>query len=200
MEVDEGLKVGGDELIDDKDAEDDHEEHEGYGHLREPEAVAAFEALGQPVDDHAHEEGDEDDGIVVEDVRNLLPVPLTTDAFDHLRGGTPGDLVGFGRVEIGAAAEEESREADEEEGEEDVPHFVGAAVEEGLAALAMDGATDDAPEFEKDDAGSDDHEGKVEHGEYGTGVVEVGEVDGSIEREDDEDAQEGLGFLPVLID
>lgn len=50
LEVDERLEVGGDELADDEDGEGAGEDHQREGHRGEPDAVAALEVLGKPVD------------------------------------------------------------------------------------------------------------------------------------------------------
>ncbi len=50
----------------------------------------------------------------------------------HERRRHPGHLVGLGRVEVGAAAEEESGEGDEDEGEQGGPHHPGALRAFGL--------------------------------------------------------------------
>lgn len=50
LEVDEGLEVGGDELVERQGHEDDGQRHEPQRHGGEPEAVAALQALWQPVD------------------------------------------------------------------------------------------------------------------------------------------------------
>ena len=60
LEVDERLEVGGDELADDEYGEDAGENHQRERHRGEPDAVAALEVLGEPVDDHSDDE-DEDD-------------------------------------------------------------------------------------------------------------------------------------------
>lgn len=121
LKVDEGLEVGRDELIDHEDGGHDSQDHEPEGRAGEPEAVAALEAGGEPMDGHA--EGEEEEGcpIVAHDVGHLGEVPMGANLVHHLGGGAPGHLVGLGGVEVGAAAEEEAREADEDEGEEGGP-------------------------------------------------------------------------------
>ena len=121
LEVDKGLEVGGDELENHEDGGDDHEGHEPQGHAGEGEAVAALEAFGQPVDHHAGEEDKEGGAIVGQDVGRLGEIPVRANLVYHLRGRAPGHFVGLGGVEVGAAAEEKTRETDEDEGEAGVP-------------------------------------------------------------------------------
>ena len=56
LEIDEGLEVGGDELVEDDGHGDAEGGHKPEGHGGEPEAVAALEARGEPVDNHADNE------------------------------------------------------------------------------------------------------------------------------------------------
>ena len=110
-------------MVDKKDAKHDSDGHKPQRHHSKREAVAAFEALGQPVDDHTYEEDDEYASIVGQDVGDIA-LPRAADAGHHILGGVPGHLVGFGRVEIGAAAEKESGKGDEDESEEDAPDLL----------------------------------------------------------------------------
>ena len=121
LEVDERLEVGSDELIEDEDGGHDDQDHEPERYAGEPEAVAALEADREPMDNHAEGEKKEGSPIVTHDVGHLGEVPLRANLVHHLAGGAPSHLVGLGGVEIGTAAEEESREADEDKGEEGGP-------------------------------------------------------------------------------
>ena len=47
LEIDEGLQVGCDELVEAEYACHHYKEHQPEGHLGKPEAVAAFETLGE---------------------------------------------------------------------------------------------------------------------------------------------------------
>ena len=197
LEIDKGLQVGGDELINDEDGEHHGEEHDRQRHGGEPQAVAAFETVGQPVDDHADEEDDEDGCVVGKDVGHLLPVPVAADAFHHLGGGAPGGLVGLGGVEVGAAAEKETGEADEDKGEEGVPHGGEAVLE---LAFAVATASHEGHEVEQYDGGGRDHEGEVEHAEYGNGEEVVEALHADIDECDGDDAVEGAFLFPPFID
>ena len=121
LEVDEGLQVGSDELEEHEDCADDGQHHQPQGYAGEPQAVAALEALGQPVDNHAEDEEQEGGPVVAHDVGHLGQVPVRANLVHHLAGGAPGHLVGLGGVEVGAAAEEEAGEGDEDKGEAGVP-------------------------------------------------------------------------------
>ena len=54
LEVDEGLEVGGDELAEEEYDEGYHHGHPEEGEAGEGEAIAAFEALREPVDNHSN--------------------------------------------------------------------------------------------------------------------------------------------------
>ena len=60
------------------------------------------------------------------------PFPGATHLLHHVLGRVPSDFVCFGRVEVRACAEEESREGDEHEGEGHVPGHIEPVV--GLVA------------------------------------------------------------------
>ena len=59
--------------------------------------------------------------VVTDDVGDLLQTPAAAHLVHHVFGGVPSGFVGFGGVEVGAAAEEKSREGDEGEGLENSP-------------------------------------------------------------------------------
>ena len=196
LEIDEGLEVGGDELVGHKHCRHSHHGHQPHGHGGEPETVAPFEAVGQPVDDHADNEDDEDRRVVVEDGRDLAPVPLPTDALHHLGGGAPGGLVGLGGVEVGAATEEESREADEEEGEQGVPHGDESAFEPRGTVFAT---PQQGHHIEQDDGHSHYQEGEVEHAENRNGEPMVEAFHGKVDKDDGDDTGGGgFGFPPFV--
>lgn len=124
LEIDEGLEVGGDELVEHEDGDHHDDADDPYGQQGEVHPVPAFPAVGQPVDDHAKDKEDEDSAVVVQDVGNDRCIPGAADAVDHALGGVPGGLVGQGGVEVGARPEEESGEGDEDEGLCDAPRLV----------------------------------------------------------------------------
>ena len=110
MEINEGLQVGRDELVErhhDKHDDDAHEPQRGLG---KPDAIAPFEAGGQPVYGHAEGEEQEWPPVVAQYRGYDTEVPMATDLAHHERSSLPGYLVGLGRVEVGSAAEEESGE------------------------------------------------------------------------------------------
>ena len=121
LEINERLQVGGDELVDDEHHDDTNQHHHRDRHLGEPNAVAAFEVLGQPVDNHTYHNKNKHVAVVSNDVGDLAPIPMATHLVDHVFGSVPSGFVGHGGVEVGAAAEEESGESDEGEGLEDRP-------------------------------------------------------------------------------
>ena len=122
LEVDEGLEVGGDELVEDEDQEHEADSHDPQGQLREPQAVTAFEARRQQVHDHAHHEEEEGHPIGRNHIGDDAEVPVRPYLVHHGVGGTPRHLVGLDGVEVGAAAEEKSCKADKEEGKGNIPH------------------------------------------------------------------------------
>lgn len=121
LEIDEGLEVGGDKLVENHGQEHHEGCHEPKGHPGEPETVAALETCGKPVYNHADSEEDEHGGVVGEDVGYLCKVPLRADALHHPGGGAPGGLVGFGWIEVGTRTEEQAGERDEDECDEHGP-------------------------------------------------------------------------------
>ena len=116
LEIDEGLEAGGDELVEEEDRQDADEGHEGQGKHCEAQAVAAFETGREPVDKHSEGHEQKDLPIGGADVRDDREIPLASDLGYHIPGGGPGLLVGLSRVQVGAAAEEEAGEGDEDEG------------------------------------------------------------------------------------
>ena len=115
LEIDKRLQVGGDELVNHEDDDDAHQNHHGDGHLGEPETIAPLELLRQPMNHHADHDEDEHIAIVPCNFWNLIYIPMAAHLVDHVFGGVPSGFVGHSRVEVGAAAEEESREGDEGE-------------------------------------------------------------------------------------
>lgn len=75
----------------------------------------------QPVDNHSQYDESEHIPIVVGNFGNLFQTPMASDLVDHVLGCDPGRFVGQGRVKIGAAAEEQTREGDEGEGVQHSP-------------------------------------------------------------------------------
>ena len=124
LEIDEGLEVGGDELVEHENGDHHDDADDPHGQQGEVYPVPAFPAVGQPVDDHAEDEQDEDATVVVQDVGDYSGIPGAADAVDHALGGVPGCLVGQGGVEVGTRPEEQSGEGDEDEGLGDAPHLV----------------------------------------------------------------------------
>ena len=110
------MKVGGYELIDDKDYGDDRQYHHRQRKHSEIEPVPALEALGQPMDDHAYDDEDEYIAVFVADLGDDGEVPGGTDLLNHIPGGAPSYFVGRGRIKVGTASEEQTREGDESEG------------------------------------------------------------------------------------
>ena len=71
LEIDEGLEVGGDELINNKDSNNDNGKHEPQRHACKPDAIATFEIGGKPVDNHSDSKHNEYPTIVGDDFGNL---------------------------------------------------------------------------------------------------------------------------------
>lgn len=115
LEVDERLEVGGDELADDEDGEDADEDHQREWHRGEPDAVAALEVLGEPVDDHTDDEDEDHAEMLLNHLRNEGQIPIAADALDHILCRAPRFLVRFRRVQVGAASEEKAGESNEYE-------------------------------------------------------------------------------------
>ena len=123
LEIDEGLEVGCDELVDDKDDGHCHQRHSPQGQHGKTEPIAAFETFRKPVDDHAYGKDKKDIPIVAQNMGYDTRVPRVANLVDHLSCGAPGGFVGLSGVEVGAATEEEPGEGDEDKGEENVPYF-----------------------------------------------------------------------------
>ena len=73
------------------------------------------------MDDQTYHDENEYVMVMYNDIWNLAQVPGAAYLVDHVLGGVPSGFVGHGRVEVGAAAEEESGEGDEGEGLENGP-------------------------------------------------------------------------------
>ena len=100
LEIDKRLQISGDELIDDKHNQCNDENHERNRHLGEPNAIAALEIIGQPVDDHTNDDEAEHIAVVVGNIRDDLQIPVATNLIDHVFGRVPSRFVGFGWVEV----------------------------------------------------------------------------------------------------
>ena len=124
LEINEWLQIGSDELIDNEHDEGANHNHQQYGHLGKPNAVTTLEVLWQPVDNQTYCNENEHIAIVVHDLRNPVDVPKASHLVDHVLGGVPCRFIGFGRVEVGAATEKQSREGDEGEGLENGPSIL----------------------------------------------------------------------------
>ena len=149
------MKVGGYELIDDKDYGDDRQYHHRERKHSEIEPVPALEALGQPMDDHAYDDEDEYIAVFVADLGDDGEVPGGTDLLNHIPGGAPSYFVGRGRIKVGTASEEQAGERDEGEGLGDAPHR-SEGLERLLSSAKMvdithqrAGADDQGPDFQK---------------------------------------------------
>ena len=153
-----------------------------------------------PYIDRPDDEDDKGGGIVLEYVGNMGPVPMAAYAFHHLCGGEPGLLVGFGGVEVGAAAEEEAGEADEDKGEEGVPdQGEGVFERRGVVAFWEEGGDDGAVliDFvEHGDGNGDDQDGEKEHAEEWAGIDGVGGTDEDVAKHHQDDAQQGRFVFP----
>ena len=121
LEVDERLEVSGDELADDEDGEDADEGHQREGHRGEPDAVAALEVLGEPMDDHSEDEDEDHTYVLLSHLRDQGQVPVAADALDHILCCAPRFLVRFRRIQVGAASEEKAGKSNEYERHSDRP-------------------------------------------------------------------------------
>ena len=70
LEVDEGLEVGRDELVNHEDDGKDDQGHHGEGEPGESDAVAALPAVREPVYEHAEGEDEEDGPMLPGDARH----------------------------------------------------------------------------------------------------------------------------------
>ena len=121
MEINKRLQIRRDELVNHKHDEDANQDHQRQGHLGEPKAITTLEVLWKPMDYKTYHYENEYVAVVTDDVGDLLQTPAAAHLVYHVLGGVPSGFVGFGRVEVGAAAEEQSREGDEGEGLENGP-------------------------------------------------------------------------------
>lgn len=121
MEIDEGLQVGGDELIDDKDHDDGDTSDDGNGQRGKVQPVPLFELGGHPVDEHSYDEDKHYPCILCDDLWDDVPVPWGADLCYHLRCSEPRLMVGCSGVEIASCTEEQSCEGDKSEGLQDSP-------------------------------------------------------------------------------
>ena len=81
-------------------------------------------AIRKPVDEHADNKDDKHGAMLPGHRRHKRKVPGRSYLIDHVFGCIPGLFVSQSRVQIGAAAEEKTREGYEDEGLEDVPGAV----------------------------------------------------------------------------
>ena len=148
------------------------------------------------MDGHAYDEEDEYGAVVGYDGGDLREVPVAANLCHHVGGCAPCHLVGFGGVEVGAGAEEEACEGDEDEGEEGVPDEECCVV--GFALPAVVDEEDDIEEH----YGYGCHVGyEGQHVEQGAGVGEARYEEDGCHGGGDDDAPKRRGaFLPVLID
>ena len=73
------------------------------------------------MDEHARDEHEDDVDVFPGNRENHVHAPCCTHLVHHVLCRVPGDFVRFGRVEVRAGAEEETRERDEDERKRDVP-------------------------------------------------------------------------------
>ena len=132
LEVDERAAIRAHELVNHEYDECRGEHHQRYGLRGEHDAVAALELLGNPVDEHACDEHQDDVDVFPGDGSQVVPFPGGSHLVDHVLGRVPGHFVGFCRVQVRACAEEKAGEGDEHEGKGHVPG--GVEPVEGLLA------------------------------------------------------------------
>ena len=124
LEIDKRLQISRDELVDDEHDDGANHNHQRNGQLGEPNAIASLEVVGQPMDYQAYHNENEHIAIMEDDAGNHVQIPMAAHLVDHAFGGFPCCFVGYGGVEVGAAAEEQSCEGDEGEGLEDGPSLL----------------------------------------------------------------------------
>lgn len=73
------------------------------------------------MDEHSQRKNQNNGKVGVRHLREERKVPRASDLVNHIAGGFPGDLIRFGRVEIGTGSEEQARRSDEDECQNDVP-------------------------------------------------------------------------------
>lgn len=191
LEVDERLEVGGDELADDEDGEGAGEDHQRERHRGEPDAVAALEVLGKPVDEHTDDEDHDDSEMLLDHLRNQGQIPLTTDPLDHILCRAPRFLVCFRRVQIGAASEEKARESNEYERHSHRPACLKPR-ERGLEAA-------DVVEHPHGGADEDDERPDEEHIEHRGGNRGLKNIKAQADKPDHQGADIDIAAFPEAI-
>lgn len=192
LEVDERLEVGGDELADDEDGEGAGEDHQREGHRGEPDAVAALEVLGKPVDEHTDDEDHDDSEVLLNHLRNQGQIPLTADPLDHILCRAPRFLVCFRRVQIGAASEEKASESNEYERHSNRPTCLKPR-ERGLEAA-------DVVEHPHGGAYEDDERPDEEHIEHRGGNRGLKNIKAQTDQPDHQGADIDIAAFPEAID
>lgn len=121
LEVNERAAVCAHELVNHEDDERRYSNHRRNRERCERDAVAGLELLRNPVDEHACNKHEDNVDVFHCDGVNCIPAPCGTHLVHHVLCRVPCDFVCFGRVEVRACAEEETRERDEHECERNVP-------------------------------------------------------------------------------
>ena len=192
LEVDERLEVGGDELADDEDGEDADEGHQREGHRGEPDAVAALEVLGEPMDDHSEDEDEDHTYVLLSHLLDQGQVPVAAYSLDHILCRTPRFLIRLGRVQVGAASEEKAGKSNEYERHSDRPTCLKPR-ESGLEAAQMV-EHPHGRAYEYDQCPDEEH---IEHRSRDRGLKNIkGQADESYDERPDVD----ITALPEPVD
>ena len=94
---------------------------DGNRQLSEPNAVASFKSVRQPMDNHPNDKKDKDVTIFIYNIGNDFYLPRGANHGNHAVGGVPCHLVSFGRAKVGSRTEKEPRERNKCECEQDRP-------------------------------------------------------------------------------
>ena len=116
LEIDEGLQVSSDKLIDEEDDRCGDECDSPEGEHSEVDTIPSFELIGQPVNGHAEREEQEGSCILCHDGGDDGEIPCATNLRNHVLCRLPCFLVGSSGVEVASRSEEKACESDESEG------------------------------------------------------------------------------------
>ena len=192
LEVDERLEVGGDELADHEDGEDAGEDHQRQRHAREPDAVAALETLRQPMYQHSGGEHQQNPDMLLHHLRNERQVPLPSYALHHILRRVPRLLIGLSRIQIRAAAEEKTRESDENEGHKHRP----GSLEPGERRLEMT----EMIQHPHERSGENNKRPDEEHIEHRSPVISLQTTENQTDKSDNESPEIHVAALPEAVD
>ena len=121
MEINEGLQVGSNKLIQEKDNSKDYNRHGPQREEGEVYSIPSLPAFRQPVDEDSYGKKDKDKSVFIKYFRDNAFSPLAPNSGDHTFGSIPGSSVCFSRVKVGTGTEKESCKSDEDKSEHNRP-------------------------------------------------------------------------------